>query len=467
MLTIFRKFLRDFPVRGRELVRLLFWLGILGTVIGLFMAKVVGEPWAGSGLKLAARKDVGQSGLEFPLADELTGFNFARLQAMNVAPVTDGGLAIQWYLMSWPNQWFERFPLTLDQNFGNAHSMPSEEMIYWRRNQKSNPKGLPSFKPCPLASPTTPASFRLWDSTISTSGEHLGELLLSDSLADLQHRDLASTVRLFQSDNTVNQPPDAHGTHMAGVISALRNGEGIIGVIPGLQIRLFPLRLSHLRDGPRVYGDHLLENLDSIQAVLLSQSGLKERANRVILLSWSLFESDGIDPRFLEKVRLKLNQILQHDVVVVVPAGNFENGRSEQQGGRVFPASWASELREHRGVLLPVASLNYCSRPSWFSNYAVNDLGTVLFAPGERIYSTLPNNDYGFLSGTSASAAQVAAVLTMTAFQFPDVEMKTQVHTLIRTSNPIPNQPSDRMIAFDAPSLVQGLMAEFGWIARH
>jgi len=385
---------------------------------------------------------------------------------MNVAPVTDGGLAIQWYLMSWPNQWFERFPLTVDQKFGNATMNQNEETLYWKDSSRTTGKALQTSFSCPLASPTTPSTFRLWDSTISTSGQHLGELLLSDSMVDTKHRDLINTVEVSQVKKGEVLPADAHGTHVAGVVSALRNGEGVVGVIPGLKIRLFPLPLRELKEGPRITGDDILSSLDAIHSVLLAQPPTQEKGNRVVLLSWSLFENDGIDQGYLETLRAKLIQILQHDVAVVVPAGNFEAGRSEQ-GGRVFPAAWAQELREQRGVLLPVASLSYCSRPSWFSNFAVNDLGTVLFAPGERIYSTLPNNDYGFLSGTSASAAQVAAVLSMTAFQFPDVEMKTQVHTLIRTSNPLPNQQSDRMISFDAPSLVQGLMAEFGWIARH
>jgi subtilisin family serine protease len=88
-------------------------------------------------------------------------------------------------------------------------------------------------------------------------------------------------------------------------------------------------------------------------------------------------------------------------------------------------------------------------------------------APGERIFSTLPQNDFGFMTGTSAAAAQVAAVLAMTSAQFPDVEMKTQVHTLIRSASPLASQVNDRLLSFDAPAYVQGLMAEFGWIARY
>jgi hypothetical protein len=434
-------------------------------MVGLVMVRLVKPPQQ-TRVQLAARREESRTGLEFPSLEDAGDENLARLQAMNVAPVTDGGLAIQWYLMSWPNQWFERFPLTVDQKFGNANPLQYEETLYWKKMPRISGKAPQTSLSCPLASPTTPSTFRLWDSTISTSGEHLGELLLSDSMVDTSHRDLLNTVHFAAPKKGVTLPPDPHGTHVAGVVSALRNGEGVVGVIPGLQIRLFPLPLRQVKDGPRVIGDEILSSLDAIQAVLLAQPATQEKRNRVVLLSWSLFESDGLDQMFLEELRAKVSQILQHDVAVVVPAGNFEGGRTDQ-GGRVFPAAWAQELREQRGVLLPVASLNYCSRPSWFSNFAVNDLGTVLFAPGERIYSTLPNNDYGFLSGTSASAAQVAAVLSMTAFQFPDVEMKTQVHTLIRTSNPLPNQQSDRMISFDAPSLVQGLMAEFGWIARH
>jgi len=414
---------------------------------------------------LSARALDEQRGLKFPVAEFLDGAQ-GRLQAMNIVPVQDGGLALQWHLFQWPNPWFERFPLTVDQNLISARGGQLEENFYWSRVEQLQGKKNTSVSVCPQTNPMTPSPSRLWDSAISSPGQHLGEVIVSDSMVDLNHVDLRGTVTVAENLDLEPLRPDLHGTHVAGIMSALRNGEGVVGVIPGLQVRLFPLPLKLSKDGPRLQGQAVLNNLDSILVTLLATKSSPQRKPRVILLSWAFFESDGLNREFLDGLETRVRKLLENDVAVIVPAGNFENGRSKSKS-HVYPASWASQLRDHRGTLLPVASLDFCSRQSWFANLASNDLGTVLLAPGERIFSTLPNNDYGYMSGSSAAAAQVAAVLAMTSAQFPDVEMKNQVHTLIRTSMPLANQGEDRLLSFDAPSLVQGLMAEFGWIAQH
>ena len=132
----------------------------------------------------------------------------------------------------------------------------------------------------------------------------------------------------------------------------------------------------------------------------------------------------------------------------------------------MFPGAWVSALHDSVGIMLPVGALDVCSRPAWFSQLASNEQGYVVMAPGERIFSTLANKDYGYMSGTSAAAAQVAAILALTAYQYPDVDMKAQAATLVRTSTPM-SYGSERLVSFDAPSLIQGLMAEYGWIAHH
>jgi hypothetical protein len=382
---------------------------------------------------------------------------------MNVAPVQDAGLALQWHLLSWPNTWFDRFPLSLDQNLKSARSVQTEEQAYWTIQGKPSSRVPENPIVCPQANPLTPAPARIWDSAILNAGHYVGQVWVSDSMADLDHPDLRGVIQV-KSEN-VSLKPDTHGTHVAGLMSALRNGDGVVGVVPGLKILLHPLNLYLTRQGPRIQGSEVLETLDEMFGSLVAQSQEGITRNRVILLSWSFFESDGITQPFLAELETRIKRILEHDVVLVVPSGNIEKG-SKQSNSEVYPSAWASRFRDSNGVLLPVSSLDFCSRPSWFSQLAQNEFGTVLSAPGERIFSTFPESDYGFLSGTSTSAAQVAAILAFTSQQYPDVEMKTQVQTLLRTSLPVA-APSDGILSFDAAMLVQGLMSEYGWLAKH
>ncbi|MEN9530314.1 MAG: hypothetical protein RI932_2187 [Pseudomonadota bacterium] len=451
------------PVLPGLLMSATAWLVLFFALLALFLTAVL-HPSTSERFSLSARSLNEKAGLRFPLGAEDSGI-VGRLQAMNVAPVNDDGLALQWHLLSWPNQWFERFPLTVDQNMNALRGQQLEENAYWYSRRLNGQPPAQQQTVCPLSNPATPSSFKLWDSAMATPGEHLGELLVSDSMVATDHNDLSGVVTIAQGQKGAPKEGDVHGTHVAGIISAKRNGEGVVGVVPGLRIRLFPLDVAQKRSGPRLDGAHVLQNLDAMIASMIASSG-SQKAPRVVLLSWAFFEQDGLTAEFSEALESRIRQLLEFDVVVVVPAGNFEAGRGES-GGRVFPASWSGQFRDLRGSLLPVASLDVCSRPSWFTNLAPNDLGDVLMAPGERIFSTLPQNDFGFMTGTSAAAAQVAAVLAMTSAQFPDVEMKTQVHTLIRSASPLASQVNDRLLSFDAPAYVQGLMAEFGWIARY
>lgn len=453
----------DFPATHGALSGFVLWLGFFSTFIVLFfLALVVGR--SVPKLSMSARIGTEQSGVRFPVSLELPGIQ-GRLQAMSVRPLEDNGVALQWHLFSWPNSWFDRFPLTVDQNLASARGLQREEAAYWRGSARQPGRSGFAYGTCEENHPATPSSFRIWDLALTNPGLHLGELTISDSLPDVTHPDLAGVVQLKprQSEKTF---VDLHGTHIVGITSALRNGQGVVGVIPGLRVHLSPIELHFTKSGPRISGESALAALDEIHASLVSSRLASLRPPRVILLSWAFFESDGLDAAFIDALEVRIRKILEFDVALVVPSGNFEGGRYKSSG-KVFPAMWASQMADLRGSLLPVGSSDICSQASWFSNLASNGLGTVLVAPGERIFSTIPGHDYGFLSGTSTAAAQVAAVLAMTSARFPDVEMKTQVNTLIRTAVPLPNLEGERLVSFDAPALVQGLMAEFGWIARY
>ena len=340
MHPIIKRFLSSLPVRPHTLTAP--WVVSLGLFIVFGLAFFLAQILPVTSLGLNAKLQEHASGLRFPSHLPVDGV-WGRLQAMNIVPVQDGGLALQWHLVSWPNPWFERFPLTLDQNLNSGRGAQSEENSYWMSPDHLGKRTASRLSTCPQTNPLTPSPARIWDSALLNPGEHYGEVWVSDSMADTSHPDLAGVVKIKQVGRNSILQPDSHGTHVLGTMSALRNGDGVVGVIPGLHSTLFPLSVYPTQDGPRIAGEEVLDGLDAMKVSLLAQESSGNRSTRVVLLSWAFFEADGIPPEFLESLESGIRKILEHDVVVVVPAGNLETGRKQALSRRHAGMRWFTD----------------------------------------------------------------------------------------------------------------------------
>lgn len=213
-----------------------------------------------------------------------------------------------------------------------------------------------------------------------TKGEGV-KIAVLDTGVDLDHPDLKNNIlQGFNFIDPSKEPWDdnQHGTHVAGIIAAENNEIGMVGVAPSSKI--IPVKVLD-GDGN---GD-----LDSVS------KGIKWATDvaKADLICMSLGS-----PQPAEKVRNAIKYAESKGVVSFVAAGN--SGLTKKV---FYPAEYPETIA--------IGSIDKNFKRSNFSNTGEN---LDFMAPGGSIFSTVPDNWYAILSGTSMAtpfAAGVAALV--------------------------------------------------------
>ncbi len=234
-----------------------------------------------------------------------------------------------------------------------------------------------------------------------------------DTGADYNHKNLApNMVPGYDFAKNDSDPMDetssrnpGHGTHCAGVIGAtgLVDG-GIVGISPELSI--MPIRFL----GNNGSGD-LNDGIKAIDYAI-------EKRVQVISASWGARITREEAKPMIEAVE----RAEKAGIVFVVAASN--EGQNND-GADVYPAKAGTS-----NTIAVAASSSNDSKPRW-SNFGK---ATVhLAAPGDGIMSTLPNNKYGNLSGTSMATPLVAGLVALIKAQDPDLS-PLEIRSLLQAS---------------------------------
>lgn len=202
-------------------------------------------------------------------------------------------------------------------------------------------------------------------------------------------------------DNVVDDVV-GHGTHVAGIIGAVGNNNGVgsaVGVNWSVQI----MAVKVLDDTGAGTSAMILAGLNYVQFMK------QVKGFNIVAANLSLggnFEGplNGIgDPTGVAQIFVALQQLTNTGVVVTVAAGNEGSNNDVVP---VFPASYVGSN------FLSVASTNAADQLSSFSNFGTR---VQIAAPGEDIYSTVPPgvdpSGYMINSGTSMASPMVAGAV--------------------------------------------------------
>lgn len=232
-----------------------------------------------------------------------------------------------------------------------------------------------------------------------------------DTGCDLDHPDLAANLLPRGSEDwdfadVPDKSPDdggSHGTHVAGTIAARRNNAGVIGVAPGAYV--MPLRIN-LQTGMNQ------NRADAINYVAAQAVRFKSSRRYVINCSWRMNGDHA-------GVRNAIINATSKNVLIVFAAGNANtNIDSTPQYPAIYPQ------------VISVAATDQRDQRATFSNYGKK---VDVAAPGVNIYSTVPNNTWGFKNGTSMASPHVAGVAALIWSRNPDLS-STKVRKCIEAT---------------------------------
>ena len=238
-----------------------------------------------------------------------------------------------------------------------------------------------------------------WNTTI---GDPSVLVAVIDTGIDWDHPDLAANYVPLGYDwvNNDTDPMDdeGHGTHCAGIIAAvINNSVGIAGLA---QVRI--MAEKGLDSGGWGTEDDLANAI--IHAV--------DQGANILSNSWGGYGESAL-------IHEAVKYAYDYGVLVVAAAGN------EATSMKLYPAAYDE--------VIAVTATDEYDNPAWFPGWWGTNFGewVELAAPGVDIYSTVWDDYYTYMSGTSMSTPHVAGVAALILSQFPNMT-RDQVRLQLR-----------------------------------
>ncbi|MCP9292544.1 S8 family serine peptidase [Gracilimonas sediminicola] len=255
--------------------------------------------------------------------------------------------------------------------------------------------------------------------------------IVGDDYDDLSNR--------FYGNNDVTGPSSEHGTHVAGIVGAIRNNN--LGAMGIADIELMILRT--VPDGDERDKDvaNAIRYAAENGADVINMSFGKGYSPQKFYVDDAMQFADSMGVLMISGSGNGSDNV---DSTDSYPTRFYENGGFAKNYLSVGATSWESDSTL-------VAS---------FSNYGKETVD--LFAPGVDVYSTYPDDEYKMESGTSMASPVVAGVAALIMSYYPELtatEVKEiMLKTVTKVDQVVYKPGTDEPIHFSELSATGGII---------
>jgi cell wall-associated protease len=237
--------------------------------------------------------------------------------------------------------------------------------------------------------------------------------------------DNAEDIKSTKYGNNIVFGPDKekalHGTHVAGIIAQVRNnnlgGDGVANNVEILTVRAVP-------DGDEYDKDIALAIRYAVD-------------NGAKVINGSFGKSFSPHKKWVYDA---IKYAKKKDVLIVHAAGN--DGYNIDEAKNInFPNDSEDNIKEFADNLITIGAINKAygqNVVAEFSNFG--KINVDVFAPGEEIYATVPNNKYKYLQGTSMASPNAAGVATLIRSYYPKLKASQVKQILMDSGVALPSK---------------------------
>jgi subtilisin family serine protease len=256
----------------------------------------------------------------------------------------------------------------------------------------------------------------------------------------------------YYGNNDIMGTDASHGTHVSGIIGAVRNNNiGIKGIADNVEI----MTIRAVPDGD----EHDKDIANAIKYAV---------DNGALVVNMSFGKSFSPEKKWVDEA---VRYAESKDVLMIHAAGNdsknidtedtFPNMKENDDTLKLF-SNWINVGASGSSKEDIIAN---------FSNYGKREVH--VFAPGVKIYSTIPEgNSYGDKDGTSMASPVVAGLASLILSYYPELSAK-QVKSIIETSvvkieEPIAIKPGteDEKIGLNELSITGGIVNAYNALLK-